>query len=171
MIFTISFSKEYYNENEDNIKKYFEQQFGDKYQKKTFSILENEILIQVTVSSAELILQILNHYMFDTPIHALGSLIITLPEEYYREMINWGYLQKAIINGYKIFREIENNLVYLILDLSQFKDFEKVIELIEYYYNNNDDDEDEKEKVDPLMSSSIVDMVDSESSDEEEEDI
>jgi hypothetical protein len=145
MLFTISFSKGFFKENEEFIRNYFHDNVSEDYIIKELKELNDEVLVQAK-GTVELLMSTLNYYMFDEEIKAIGSLIVTLPEEYYKEMNEWGYLVKKVKNGYNLIKEVENNLIYLVLDLSQFSDYEKVMELVDYYYNNyydSDNDEDE----------------------------
>jgi hypothetical protein len=163
MFFTISFSKSYYEENEKDIKKYFKENYGDMFNIIQFPELKDEILIQVSLTSVEFFMQILNHYLFDTSINAIASLIITIPNEYYVEMTQWGYLEKEIKTDYKVIKEEKSNLIYIVLDLAQFNAFEKVMTLVEYYYNSWYDDDDN-------FSSSAINEEECSESDEDIDD-
>jgi hypothetical protein len=153
MFLCLSFSSHFFDENKSTVENYLKESLGEgKFEEKRYEEMPNEVLIEFH-SEPEQFLEILNHFFFNNTIDAIGSLVIPIHFHYYLQMQEWGYLDKVIKNSYRSFFKPENmGNVYVVLDLSQYKDFEKLLTLVSYYQNSMcdsgviDDETDEDEE-------------------------
>jgi hypothetical protein len=147
MLVAVSFSKPYYNENEKLIGDYLKEKLDDDETLfiKNYDELPDEVLVQFH-AVPDLFLDIINHFLFDTSISAIGSLVVFTHELFYREMKQYGYLDKEITTNYRTFNkdEICGPCTYVVFDLSQYRYFEKFLNLAYYYYCNWDYDESDE---------------------------
>jgi hypothetical protein len=155
MFLTISFTSAFYNENKSLIEKYLEKKLGEGNAFEIrFDELPDEVLYQFQ-SEPETFLDVLNHFFFNSSINAIGSLVIPVHYHYFLQMREYGYLEKIVKKNYRsFFKEEMMGNVYIVLDLSQYRNFEKLLLLITYFDNswdesdNNNNNENEEEEED-----------------------
>jgi hypothetical protein len=145
MFLAISFSRHFFDENKSTIEEYLKNKLGEGNAFDiTFDELPNEVLYQFN-TDVETFLEVLNHFFFNNSVDAIGSLVLPIHYHYFLQMREFGYLEKIIKNNYKSFfkQEMMGN-VYVVLDLSQYRQFEKLL-LLNQYFDNSWDEEDQED--------------------------
>jgi hypothetical protein len=144
MYFVISFTNLYFEENEIEIRKKFVDLNINQFIIKRLDKLPDQTII-VYVGDWTDFWNIMQFYLFDTNIDAIGDLIVAVEENEYKSMQDFAYIEKIVSTGFSNIIKDEG-LVYLVMDLSKYDQYEKVLKFIISYSDRFYDAEDSNEE-------------------------